>query len=107
MDGTYRFDGTYTTYLFGFLNSVCPQAGISLKETVDMVASNPESTQEEKETMKMHSETLKDTRAMAGSEDCLHLTVFTPRVNNSNMAAVVEYHFGKVCQKGIQNWVHF
>ena len=56
-----------------------------------MVASNPESTQEEKETMKMHSETLKDTRAMAGSEDCLHLTVFTPRVNNSNMTAVVEY----------------
>ena len=72
-----------------------------------MVASNPESTQEEKETMKMHSETLKDTRAMAGSEDCLHLTVFTPRVNNSNMTAVVEYHFGKVCQRDIQNWMHF
>ena len=60
-----------------------------------MVASNPESTQEEKETMKMHSETLKDTRAMAGSEDCLHLTVFTPRVNNSNMTAVVEYYLLK------------
>ena len=68
-----------------------------------MVASNPESTQEEKETMKMHSETLKDTRAMAGSEDCLHLTVFTPRVNNSNMTAFVDYHFGKVYKKGIQN----
>ena len=79
------------------MNSVCPQAGISLKETVDMVASNPESTQEEKETMKMHSETLKDTRAMAGSEDCLHLTVFTPRVNNSNMTSVMEYHFCKIC----------
>ena len=59
-----------------------------------MVASNPESTQEEKETMKMHSETLKDTRAMAGSEDCLHLTVFTPRgqlLENSQLTLMEEW----------------
>ena len=56
-----------------------------------MVASSPESTQEEKETMKMHSETLKDTRAMAGSEDCLHLTVFTPRVNIRKFKEYIGY----------------
>ena len=39
-----------------------------------------DSTKQEKEIMKMHSEDL-NTRAMAGSEDCLNLAVFTPRVN--------------------------
>ena len=34
----------------------------------------------EKDIMKMHSKEL-DTRAMAGSEDCLNLAVFTPRVS--------------------------
>ena len=29
-DGGYRFDGTYTTYLLGWINKVCPQAGIYL-----------------------------------------------------------------------------
>ena len=27
-DGGYRFDGTYTTYLLGWINKVCPQAGM-------------------------------------------------------------------------------
>ena len=81
-NGDYRFDGSYTTYLFSWINKVCPQAGISLKETADMVISSPESTVEEKDIMKMHSEEL-DTRAMAGSEDCLNLAVFTPRVSDT------------------------
>jgi len=77
-DGAYRFDGSYTTYLFSWLNNICPQAGISLKETADMVMNSQESTEQEKKIMKMHSEDL-NTRAMAGSEDCLNLAVFTPR----------------------------
>lgn len=80
--GTFeRFDGTYLTYLTGVLNNLCPQAGISLKESFPVAftkgAADSIMTDEEKEIMAKNAEDL-ETRAMAGSEDCLTLAVHTP-----------------------------
>ena len=83
--GTFeRFDGTYLTYLTGVLNNLCPQAGVSLKESFPVAftqgAENGIMTDEEKEIMAKNAEEL-ETRAMAGNEDCLTLAVHTPYVS--------------------------
>ncbi len=82
-DGSYRFDGTYTTYLLNWLYKVCPQAGISLTESYVKVmaeaAVQSDLNEAEKKVLQEQKKSL-ETRAMAGSEDCLHLAVFTPKV---------------------------
>ena len=82
-DGSYRFDGTYSTYLLNWINKVCPQAGVSLQESyVKMMTENMNAntmTDEEIEIMEMHKKEL-ELKSTAGSEDCLHLSVYTPKV---------------------------
>merc|ERR1712227_344825 len=40
-DGSYRFDGSYSSYLLSWINKVCPQAGVSLQESyVKMMTEN-------------------------------------------------------------------
>ena len=90
--GTFdRFDGTYLTYLTGVLNNLCPQAGVSLKESyIEMYSKGAENgmmSEEEKRIFAKHAEEL-ETRAMAGSEDCLTLAVHTPYV--STVLALIE-----------------
>ena len=66
------------------LNNLCPQAGVSLKESyIEMFSKGAEEgimSDEEKRIFKQHAEEL-ETRAMAGSEDCLTLAVHTPYVS--------------------------
>ena len=62
---------------------MCPQAGVELRESQAALltaARGSNLTAEERDIMEMHQKTL-NTKAMAGTEDCLHLAVHTPYVN--------------------------
>ena len=79
------------TYLFNWIGKVCPQAGVSLKDSyvrmMSEVSQNDSGlSPEEKSVLKKQVDVLA-TKSVAGSEDCLHLAVFTPKV----ILEIIEY----------------
>lgn len=82
-DGSYRFDGTYGTYLLSWQKNLCPQAGavIKLQSLMADKAANEELNEQQRNFYEKQKEDY-DTRSMMGSEDCLNLAVFTPKVRS-------------------------
>lgn len=93
-DGSYRFDGSYATYLTSWFNKVCPQAGPNLKNSWHAksaeVAADAELNDSQKAMFEAQQEEFA-TKSMIGTEDCLNLAVFTPKVLNSK-----SFHFEDV-----------
>jgi len=69
------------SYITSAYGKLCPQGGISLGGT--LVYDIGDVPLEDTDDLTLNK-TIKagESRAMAGSEDCLHLAVFTPRVNS-------------------------
>jgi len=68
-DGGDAYDATFLKYMTGWWNRVCPQPGVSLKGSYMDIMSQEFPINETHHT-----------RGMMGTEDCLHLAVFTPQL---------------------------
>ena len=77
-DGQDAYDASYLTYITGWWNHVCPQPGPGITGEENPVvnqfrAEHPEMTK------------ALPTGPMLGSEDCLHLAVFTPQLPEADL----------------------
>lgn len=91
-DGSDAFDASYLTYISGWWNRACPQPGLDITTgkmnpmLAMWAAENPE-----------HAKAL-PTGPMLGSEDCLHLAVFTPELpsaeSNPRLPVMIYIHGG-------------
>jgi len=91
-DGQDAFDASYLNYLLDWWDHVCPQPGLGLTGQFE----NPLLAMWAAE----HPETARGlpTGATIGTEDCLHLAVFTPELpsaqNNPHLPVMVYIHGG-------------
>jgi len=93
-DGKDAFDASYASYLLGWWNNVCPQPGPG---AVEKEFSNPWLSMMEA-TLGPINATDRATMVALGTEDCLHLAVFTPQLptadSNPKLPVIVYIHGG-------------
>lgn len=89
-DGKDAFDASYSKYILGWFNNVCPQPGLNVGFT------NPFFEMMNKEHPV--DEDQKALLSVMGSEDCLHLAVFSPELptasSNPKLPVIVYIHGG-------------
>jgi len=95
-NGKDAFDASYTHYILNWLSNVCPQPGVELSKEENGGFTNP--------YLNMYNE-IKPTNtsergllSTIGSEDCLQLAVFTPKLptaeENPKLPVIVYIHGG-------------
>jgi len=94
-DGKDAFDASYLNYLLDWWDHVCPQVGVSLSGEFE----NPLLAQYFAGHPEMYNQTERGLPgAVLGTEDCLHLAVFTPQLptadTNPNLPVMVYIHGG-------------
>jgi len=82
-NGNDAFDASYLNYLLDWWDHVCPQVGVA---TTEAETDNPYLAQFFAEHPHLYNQTGKGLPgAVLGSEDCLHLAVFTPQLPTASV----------------------
>jgi len=95
-DGNDAYDASFTRWLTGWWNRMCPQPGVSLPGSFMSIVD---------QMFPIDRSLAPETKAMMGSEDCLHLAVFTPELpsaqhGNPKLPVMFFIHGGGFMQGG-------